>query len=246
MAEVKIEASSFISFLRKVHLDGLVYDCIVKAKDGFIGAKGLDVARAIFFRVVEEAKVEEEGELIIGNIDVFCKVLARFDGMVKVIANKKEFVIRQRGKVGRFEVTPRKSIDSFSKAKLIEVKKDRVKTPHAKVKYKTNDFTVDADQLGKIVGDADILDEHTYTIIIDGKSIKIKVQRGRNSFTTKLDNKKSHLRKNMEITYAHGIKEIFKTVDGRVKFYIEKNPPLLIRFGDGLKSLYLVMPKEEG
>jgi len=245
MAEIKVEAEAFSSFLSKVNLDGLVLDCVVDAEDGNLVSCGLDTARAIYFNVVGEAKVEEAGQFIIGNIQVFRQILSRFDGMVKITSSDKQLVVRQRRKIGRFEVTALKSVDSYQKASVVKVKKNKVVTPTLKLQYKTNNFIADASQLREITGDADLLGEHTYIFVVEKKMVKVVVERGKNSFTTKLDTSKSDLKKGMSVMFGHGIKEIFKTVEGRVKIYLEKNPPMLIRFGDGLRSYYLLMTKEE-
>lgn len=246
MSRIKVEAENMISFLSLVNLDGLVLDCVIDAKDGTLSASGLDTARAVFFKVIGEAKVEKPGQLVIGNIAVAKQILSRFSGLISMEADEKQLTIRQRNKIGRFEVTPIKSVDSYQKASAVQVDGNKLKTPTLKIIYKTNSFIADAGQLRDIVGDADILDEHTYTFVIEKSLIKVKVERGKNSITTKLDASKHQIKKEMSVMFGHGIKEIFKTVStGRVKIYLEEEPPMLIKFGDGLRSYYLVMTKEE-
>lgn len=245
MALFEIDNGSFISFLSQAHLDGLVLDCVISAKNGQLTTKGTDTSRAIFFRVSTEAQIQKPGIFTIGDIAQFMKILTRFSDTVSISADEKQLIIKQKRKIGRFEVTPLKNIESFANVDAIKFEKNSIKTPALKVVYKTNNFIVRAEQLKELVGDADILDEHTYYILIDKAGVKAKVKRGKNSITTNLQIKKPVLKKEMSVCFGHGIKEIFKSLEGKVKIFLEKDPPMLIRFGDKYSSLYLLMTKEE-
>lgn len=246
MLKFRIDAGDFQEFLAKVHLNGLVFDCVIDVKKGGLVAKGLDIAKSIYFYVVREAKVFDPGELIIGNISVFNKILSRFDGTIEVTSDGKINKVKRKNKIGKFEVAAKKTIDSFSKAGAIKIDKDTVKTPTLKLKYKTNRFTLDSGELASLVADADILDEHIYFIEVQkDASILLRVKKGRNTFVTKVKPEKSKITKAMTACFGHGVKEIFGTVDGEVKVYLEPKPPMLIRFGEKYRSLYLVMTREE-
>lgn len=246
MANFRIDAKEFQEFLSKVHLNGLVFDCIIDIEKGLLIAKGLDIAKSIYFHVEKEAKVATTGRLIVGNISVFTKILSRFDGVVDISCDKKIIRVKRKNKVGTFESVDEKTVDSYSKAGSITVGKDFVETPTLKLKYKTNRFTLDSQELSSLVADADILDEHIYYIEVDrDKSIRLRVKKGRNTFVTKVHPEKSEITKAMIACFGHGVKEIFSTVTGEVKIFVEPKPPMLIKFGPKYRSLYLVMTREE-
>jgi len=246
MAKFRIDAKEFQEFLSKVHLNGLVFDCVIAVEKGRLVATGLDIAKSIYFHIAKEAKVISAGELVLGNIAVFLKILSRFDGTVEISTDKKLIRVKRKNKIGTFEAVDKKAIDSYSKAGAISVGKDFVKTPTLKLKYKTNRFTLDSQELASLVGDADILDEHIYYIEVDrDKSIRLRVKKGRNTFVTKVTPEKQDIRKAMIACFGHGVKEIFSTVSGEVKIFVEPDPPMLIRFGPKYNSLYLIMTREE-
>jgi hypothetical protein len=246
MLKFRIDSQEFSQFLSFVHLDGLVYDTVISVKNGKLTAQGLDISKAIYYEIVKETKVLNSGELIIGNIGIFNKILSRFDGVVQVEADKKVIIIRRKHKAGKFEVAEKKSIDSFVNPGTIKFIKNKVVTPKLKLTFKSSKFALDASDLSGVVADADILDEHIYFIEVKKNGeITFKVKKGRNVFRTHLKPEKSKINKDITQKFGHGIKEIFKTIEGEVKIFLEPKPPMLIKFGPKYQSLYLVMTRED-
>lgn len=245
MLQMKIDSANLISFLNKVSLEKIVADCLIIAKDNKIVSKGVDEARAIYFEIYEEAEVKEEGELPIGDIPEFIKKLSRFDGNITIINDGKHIKIKRGNKKGKFQFTPKGEISSFKGLKVIKIKGNTVKTPALKLEYKSNNFIIEAEQLQSVAKDADILGEHLYYFIIEEKKVRISVKKDGNLFVNHLSPEKTQLKKDMKLCFGHGIKEIFNELEGNVKIYLEKKPPMLIKFGKGFRSKYLVMEADE-
>lgn len=245
MLQMKMDSATLISFLNKVSLEKIVADCLIVGKGNRIVSRGVDDARAIYFEIYEEAEIKSDGTLPIGDIPLFIKKLSRFDGNITIINDGKHIKIKRKNKKGKFQFTPKEEISSFKALKVVTIKGNVVTTPALKLEYKNNSFIIESEQLQSVAKDADILGEHLYYFIIEEKKVRISVKKDGNLFVNYLSPEKAQLKKDMKLCFGHGIKEIFNELEGNAKIYLEKKPPMLIKFGKGYRSKYLVMEADE-
>jgi len=241
MSHFIIDAKDLKSFLASILLDGLVFDCLLQVKQKGITCVGLDTAKAIYFNLRKKTSVKKVGKLAIGNIVLFMKMLARFDGDVEILVEKKIVKIKQKRKIARIETAKVKSIDSFSSADAIQVEDNVVKTPKIKGNFKSNYIVVKAEQLQEIVKDADTLDEHIYSFDLQKKAIIVKVKKDSSSFSTKVRPSEVKITKPMTIDLGHGAKEVFGALEGEAKVFFESSfPGILIRHGNKFKNIHII------
>ena len=243
--QMKIDSAILISFLNKISLGKTVADCLIVGKGNRIVSKGVDESKAIYFEIYEEAEIKSDGILPIGDIPEFIKRLSRFDGNITIINDGKHIKIKRQNKKGKFQFTPKEEISSFKGLKVITITGNKVKTPALELEYKNNNFVIESGQLQSVAKDADILGEHLYYFIIEEKKLRISVKKDGNIFVNNLSPEKAQLKKDMKLCFGHGIKEIFNELEGNAKIYLEKKPPMLIKFGKGYRSKYLVMEADE-
>jgi hypothetical protein len=236
---MKIDTDIFVNYLSAIYLDGLVFDCIIKAEKKVLVSKGLDVAKSVYYSISEEAQVIEPGVLVIGNILQLIKILGRFTGGITVTADNKIIKIKKANKIGSFAIANKKDIDSYNGTKSIKIEGNKVVTPRFNTKF-DNSYILNGEQLAEIVKDAEVLDEHIYSLETkDGLICRI-IKDG-NSISTRFKLSKKAIKKKMQMNFGHGIKEVFNSLQDKITLFLNsKSPVMLIRFGKEFKDLYLI------
>ena len=84
------DANAFSSLLRRVHLSGIIGECVVNIEGGVVNIEALDCTNSVF--VHGSAKVAEEGDAVfgIGNMSTLAKFLTGNDSVEIKIQKSKD------------------------------------------------------------------------------------------------------------------------------------------------------------
>jgi len=173
---VEVNAKKFSSFLSKIHLGGLINECVLQSNEEFVSASSLDPSNIIFLSVQEDIDISPLGDLGLGDIGIISKFvgdcpaeelkLVRKDNRIVIVHSgiRVEYLLTDMSLIttsvegGKLEEIVKKCEYSFTLTKSI---KDAFLSAVNVLKVKTVSIVVDK---GQVVLTGGLSHEHTFKL----------------------------------------------------------------------------------
>jgi hypothetical protein len=173
---VTVDAKKLTSFLSKIHLGGLLNECILQSNEEFVSASSIDPSNIIFLSIQDDIDISPLGNLGIGDIGIIYKfvgdcptdelTLVRKDNRIVIVHSgiRIEYLLTDRSLIttsvedGKLEDIVKKCEYSFTLTKYI---KDAFLSAINTLKVKTVSIVVDN---GLVVLTGGLSHEHTFKL----------------------------------------------------------------------------------
>ena len=234
----------------KVTEDGVKIQVISTSDDAFAKIDYSDV------------EVEEEGEVVIPDINKFSSILSRFgsDEKLRVSDNGKKLEISSEETPKKFSTKTQhyEDLDSYVDTSedgefglVVTLDKD---TDEDKWQAEGSNGTmnmdrkvvVDVNQMKEVIGDAQVIEARDLPFEIEDEEFDITLGSEYEGIHTHIETETVR-GEDAKATYQKALDGIFKEHEGEITFYFNTNCPLIIETGSGenLQAVYLIAPKVE-
>lgn len=246
MVRFSIEKRSLVSLLHRIFLRGLTYDCVLSAKGDRLLAEGLDLQKAIYFCISVPAEVREEGDVVVGAIELLLQIVGRFSSKLDISVSGSSLVLQEGGKRGSFLLPERNTIDSIRGVDRVDESLARRARRFQTWKFGKNFMVLEPAFARSIVADAGVLDYHRYAFRMAEQPLGslVAIETKGNSWMISLKDCGQKIDQDLDVVCSFGLKNVLETIEGVHVLFFEPGAPLWIE-SLARDSFYLLQIEEE-
>ena len=241
--KINLEVKTLKTILNKIKLTGkncegvavdLIEGCVLRLEDNKIKCEVFDTSFVVFasfeFKNIE---ILENGNIPIGNINLFLSYLNRFKDEDKIILENEDNLIKiqkdGRKKTAYIPMVDETFIEDNERSKNI---REKLKISEEEVAFGTSimktKIIADSEYINEFIDDGNVDDlSRIYPIIVkDGKVVCQVGVKKLGMIYSELQTKEST--GNCEVHFMNGIDNVFKNLEGEVTIYLADNSPMIV------------------
>ncbi len=208
-----------------------ILDCVINAIGGKLIVKAMDMQRTFAVKVEQDAVVEEEGQLSVGDLESFTKFLSRFLPTDEVtVSNETNRIVISREspkKIARFPLAAFESINSKDATALDKISFSTAGYPTMGKSNFSLSLIANAESIKSVFEDGNLIQQRYIPLKVkDGKlSVSVKDDTlGEFESEINLDSIANDPElpalKETNATFGNGFDNIFSNLSGKVTIYL--------------------------